>query len=409
MIRPGAAARRRRATLLVPMAACALLAATAIPGMAQPQSFGAYVESLWPQARAGGISRATFDSATSGLTPDPEVLRLTRRQPEYVRPLGAYMDVMVTASRISRGAQLAATWSETFREAETKFGVDRFVVLGIWAIETDFGSVPSRKDVFRSTATLAHARYRDTFFRDEFLAALHVMQDGRIPRQKMRGSWAGAMGQAQFIPSSFLKYAVDFSGDGQRDIWTTVPDVIGSIANYLARSGWQRDMPWGFEVLVPGGFDYRRSRASFAEWKRLGVKRADGRPLPERHDAVMLFPSGADGPAFLVTGNYLAIKAYNNSDAYALAVGHLADRMQGGRGIVTPWPADDHPLSRDNRIVLQRKLSELGYKVNNFQGQVDFDLRDSIRDVQAKAGWRADGNPSEKILKHVISLSAVRP
>ena len=408
MIEPGATARHRRAIWPIPMAACAFAVALSVPGMAQPQSFGAYVESLWPRARAGGISRTTFDSATSGLSPDAEVLSLTRRQPEYIRPLGAYIGTTVSASRISRGAQLARTWSDTLGQVEKTFGVDRFVVLGIWAIETEFGKVPSRKDVFRSTATLAYARYRDTFFRDEFLAALHVMQEGHIPREKMRGSWAGAMGQAQFIPSSFLKYAVDFSGDGQRDIWTTVPDVLGSIANYLAKSGWERGMPWGFEVMVPNGFDYRRSRASLAEWKRLGVKRADGQPLPERHDAVMLFPSGADGPAFLVTGNYLAIKAYNNSDAYALAVAHLADRMRGGKAIVTPWPANDHPLSRDNRIVLQRRLSELGYTVNNFQGQIDFDLRDSIRDVQAKAGWRADGNPTEQILKHVLSLPAVR-
>lgn len=373
-----------------------------------PQDFGTYVQSMWPDASRSGISRATFDSATVGLQPDAEVLGLTRRQPEYARPLGAYVGPMVSAARMTQGAKLATTWSETLNAVDKTFGVDRFVILSIWGIETGFGNVPSKKDVFRSLATLAHARYRNDFFRNEFLAALRIVQDDHIPRQKMRGSWAGAMGQAQFIPSSFLKYAVDFSNDGRKDIWTNVPDVLGSIANYLAKSGWQRGVPWGFEVLVPKSFDYRRSRASFAEWKALGIKRADGLPLPERHDAVMLFPSGGNGPAFLVTGSYLAIKAYNNSDAYALAVAHLADRMRGGGAIVTPWPANDHPLSRENRKALQLKLSQLGYKVNNFEGQIDFDLRDSIRDVQVKAGWRADGQPTEQLLNHVLAMRVQR-
>jgi membrane-bound lytic murein transglycosylase B len=372
------------------------------------QSFGAYLESLWPRAREEGISRRTFDSAVAGLQPDPEVLSLTTRQPEYARPLGAYMSPMVSASRISQGANLATGWAPTLKDIEKAYGVDPWIVISIWGIETSFGTIPSKKDVFRSLATLAYARYRDDFFRDELLAALHIIQDDHIPRAQMLGSWAGAMGQAQFIPSSFLKYAVDFSHDGRRDIWTNVPDVLGSIANYLEKSGWQRGMPWGFEVSLPKAFDYGRSRASFREWNALGVRRADGLPLPDRTDAVMLFPSGGNGPAFLVTANYLAIKAYNNSDAYALAVAHLADRMHGGKPIVTPWPADDHPLPRTDRMALQRQLSLQGYKVNNFQGQIDFDLRDSIRDVQAKAGWRQDGNPTAELLKYVLSQPARR-
>jgi lytic murein transglycosylase len=386
-----------------------LPAARADAQPAPPQDFNAFVQGIWPDASKNGISRATFDNATAGLQPDAEVLGLTRRQPEYARPLGAYIGPMVSAARIAQGTKLAATWSDTLTGVEKAFGVDRFVILSIWGIETGFGNVPSNKDVFRSLATLAHARYRNDFFRNEFLAALRIVQDDHIPRQKMLGSWAGAMGQAQFIPSSFLKYAVDFSNDGRRDIWTNVPDVLGSIANYLAKSGWQRGVPWGFEVLIPPNFDYRRSRASFAEWKALGIRRADGKPLPEASDAVMLFPSGGDGPAFLVTGNYLAIKAYNNSDAYALAVAHLSDRMRGGGGIVTPWPANDQPLSRDDRKTLQRRLSQLGYKVNNFEGQIDFDLRDSIRDVQFKAGWRPDGQPTEKLLKHILAMPVARP
>lgn len=372
-------------------------------------TFPAYLESLWPLARANGITRFTFDAAISGLQPDAQVLALTRRQPEYGKPLKDYIAGAVTAARIGQGAKLANSWTVPLAMSLKTFGVDPWIVLAIWGIETNFGTVPSRKDVFRSLATLAHARYRDDFFRDEFLAALKIVQNEKIPRAWMTGSWAGAMGQAQFIPSSYLKYAVDLSNDGQKDIWTSVPDVVGSIANYLGQSGWQRDLPWGFEVTLPPRFDYRRSRGSFREWALLGVQRAAGGALPERGDAVMLFPSGAGGPAFLVTANYLAIKAYNNSDAYALAVAHLADRMRGGKAFVTPWPADDRPLPREDRIALQKKMAQLGFQVNNFVGQVDFDLRDSIREVQVKAGWRADGHPTAMLLAHVLSLPVRNP
>lgn len=384
----------------------ALLGGSSMAGATGQESIGAYLEGLWPQAQSEGISRPVFDAAVGGLQPDPEVIRLTQRQPEYARPLEAYMAPMVSPGRIGQGAKLAATWAQTLKEVEKVYGVDRWIVISIWGIETNFGTVASKKDVFRSLATLAHARYRDDFFRTELLAAFHVIQDRHIPREQMVGSWAGAMGQAQFMPSSFLKFAVDFSADGRRDIWKNVPDVLGSIANYLQKSGWQRGLPWGFEVTLPAQFDYSRSRASFRQWSDLGVRRADGLPLPGRDDAVMLFPSGADGPAFLVTTNYLAIKAYNNSDAYALAVAQLADRMRGGKPLVTPWPPGDRPLSRTDRIALQRQLVRLGYKVNNFQGQIDFDLRDTLRDVQRKAGWRQDGNPTTELLNYVLSQPA---
>lgn len=377
--------------------------------VAQTQTFAVFVESLWPLARDNAITRRTFEAATAGLQPDAEVLALTRRQPEYGKPLGDYIAGAVTLSRITQGAKLAQIWTAPLADVRKSFGVDPWIVVAIWGIETHFGTVPSRKDVFRSLATLAHARYRDDFFRDEFLAALKIIESEKIPRERMTGSWAGAMGQAQFIPSSYLKYAVDFSKDGQKDIWTNVPDVLGSIGNYLGKAGWQRDLPWGFEVMLPSDFDFRRSRGSFREWAALGIKRAAGGAMPERGDAVMLFPTGAGGPAFLVTANYLGIKAYNNSDAYALAVAHLADRMSGGKAFVTPWPAGDSPLSRDDRIALQKKMARLGFKVGNFVGQVDFDLRDSIREVQADAGWRADGHPTAQLLAHVLALPVRNP
>jgi hypothetical protein len=209
------------------------------------------------------------------------------------------------------------------------------------------------------------------------------------------------MGQPQFMPSSFMEHAVDFSGDGRRDIWTNVPDVLASIANYLQKYGWKAGLPQGFEVVVPPSFDHRQSRGSFNDWRLLGLRRADGSAFPGDGNAILFFPSGARGPAFLVTDNFVTIKRYNNSDVYALAVSQLADRMQGRAGIRAEWPQDDRQLSMDERIALQRKLAELGYTVRNFTGHFDFDLRDAIRDVQVKLGTVPDGHPTPALLERI--------
>jgi membrane-bound lytic murein transglycosylase B len=362
------------------------------------QDFQSFVAGLWPEAKAEGVSRATFDAAFKGVEPDPQVIVATKRQPEYIRPTGAYIASLVSDGRIAAGQKRMVPYAETLAAVEAKFGVDRFILLSIWGIESHYGREPEGKEVIRSLATLAEARYRDDFFRNELIAALVILQQGRIARDKLLGSWAGAMGQPQFIPSSYLRYAVDFSGNPRADIWTNVLDVLASIANYFRQSGWSAGMPWGFEVTIPAGFDYRKSRASFADWTALGVKRADGAALPPTGDAILLFPSGHKGPAFLVTKNFEAIKRYNNSDAYALAAVHLADRLRGAGPIRARWPDDDKPLSREERVELQRALETLGYKVNNFQGQIDFDLRDNIREIQASAGRVADGNPDAALL-----------
>jgi len=276
--------------------------------------------------------------------------------------------------------------------------------LAIWGIESDFGAEKDTLDVVRSLATLAVVSDRPALFRGELIDALKMLQHDAIGRGNMIGSWAGAMGQPQFMPSEYLRYAVDFTGDGRRDIWTSVPDSLASIANYLHEEGWNPALPWGFEVVVPQGFDYRRSRASFAEWAGLGVKRADGKAMGSAGDAILYLPSGASGPAFLVTANFNVIKTYNNSDLYALAVGDLADRIRGGGPIRVAWPGNDVQLSRDDRITLQKKLAALGYKVNDFQAHIDFDLRDSIRDVQSKLGMVPDGNPTPELLRRLGEL-----
>jgi lytic murein transglycosylase len=381
-----------------------ILLASASAALAQDnsdESFTAFLAELWRDANRKGITRATFDAAFVGLSPDSRVIALTKRQPEYGRPFGDYVASMVSNLRITNGKRQAAQWQKTLAAVEKTFGVDPLILIAIWGIETGYGEVKARWDVFRSLATLAHARYRHPYFRNELLIALRIVQEGHVPRDKMVSSWAGAMGQPQFMPTSFIASAVDLSGDGRRDIWTSVPDVLGSMGNYMRKEGWQPGMPWGFEVVVPTGFDYRRSRGTFAEWTALRLRRADGEALPRGGDAVLFFPSGASGPAFLVTENFVAIKRYNNSDAYALAVAHLADRMRGRAPIRAAWPKDDVQLSRENRIVLQKKLAALGYPVRDFEGRIDFDLRDAIRDVQAKFGMMPDGHPTETLLRRL--------
>jgi len=366
---------------------------------AQEQKFDAFKADLWRDAQAKGVTRANFDLALKGVTPDQRVINATQRQPEYGKPVGDYVNAIVSNRRIADGQLKAREWAKTFDAVEQKFQVERWVLLALWGMESDFGTEKDRWDVFRSLATLAYVKYREPYFRNELLVAMRIMQDGQIPREKMVSSWAGAMGQTQFMPSNFVDYAIDFSGDGRADIWNNVPDVLGSTANYLRKWKWNASLPWGFEVIVPKGFDYMRSRATFADWQTLGVQRADGKPFPSAGQGILFFPSGANGPGFIVTENFTVLKEYNNSDAYAIAVGHLADRMHGGPLIKTAWPKDDRQLSRDARIALQKKLSALGYKVNEFEGHIDFDLRDNIRAEQNKLGLLPDGNPTAHLLE----------
>jgi lytic murein transglycosylase len=365
------------------------------------ESFAAFLEALWPDAQKEGVTRATFDAAFAGVMPDPRVLAATRRAPEYGKPFGEYLGSMVSAARIANGSRKAAQWAGTLRELESQYGVSASVLVSVWGIESSYGEASDKWDVIRSLATLAHARFQHPYFRGELIGALKIVQAGHIARRDLVGSWAGAMGQSQFMPSSFFAYAVDHTGDGRRDIWRSVPDVLASIANYLQKSGWQPGLPWGYEVVLPAGFDFGRSRATFRQWSALGLQRSDGGVLPASGEAILFFPSGAAGPVFLVTGNFVVIKRYNNSDAYALAVAHLADRIRGLPPIRAAWPRDDLQPSRAARIALQRKLAELGYKVRNFTGHFDFDLRDAVRELQRSYAMVPDGHPGRNFLDRI--------
>jgi membrane-bound lytic murein transglycosylase B len=387
---------RRRSFLML-----AFVLASARASGETTASFQLFLAALWRDAAARGITRETFDAALAGVTSDPAVLAAKRQQPEYGKPFGAYLASLVSPARLQAGLRKSAQWDGTLRAVEKKFGVDRSILVSIWGIESSFGEGDDRWDVFRSLATLAHAGFQHPLFRDELLSALKMLQEAHVPRRQFVGSWAGAMGQAQFLPSSYLTYAVDFDGDGRADIWRSVPDALASIANYLQKSGWLAGVPWGFEVVVPQRFDYRASRGAFRDWAQRGLMRADGGHLPEAGSAILFFPSGAEGPAFLVTANFLVLKRYNNSDAYALAVAELSDRLRGVGPIPASWPADDFQPSRGERIALQRRLSELGYKIEDFEGHLDFDLRDAVREEQQKLGMIPDGHPSRAFLSRI--------
>jgi membrane-bound lytic murein transglycosylase B len=371
-----------------------------------PRAYRAYIESLRPLAAERGITPATFDRALTSAPYDTEVARLSRRQPEYGRPVGDYLNSLVAQPRLSNGIRRIGELRGLLDSIEHSFGVPREVLVAIWGIETGYGANQGGKRVIPALATLAFLNYKGDFARDELITALRILQDGHIPPERMIGSWAGAMGQPQFIPSSFMRWAVDFSGDGKRDLWTSVPDVLASIANYLKEHGWQRGQPWGFQVVVPPDFDLRKSRGSFREWVTLGFKRADGGNLPTsnvRDEAILFFPSGARGPAFLVTKNFDVIKTYNISDVYALAVLHLADRFRGALPFSGRWPPNDVQLTREDRMRIQQELAKLGFKPNNMQGMIDFDLRDDIRAMQVKFGMTPDGHPTPEFLGRLTS------
>ncbi len=306
-------------------------------------SFEAFVGSLWPQARARGVSRETFEAAFRGVTPDPSVLAKTQKQAEFVKPVGEYLEKAVSQNRIERGRGRGAEFKSALERIDRKYGVDPYIVLGVWGMETNFGSFSGDNDVIRALATLAHARYRGDFFRKELLTALQILQQRHVPRAGFQGSWAGAMGQTQFMPSSFVAYAVDFDGDGRKNIWTDIPDALASTANYLKKHGWIDGETWGYEVRLPSGFDPSghgpTSYRDFSHWAREGFARADRESMPKSGRAALLLPAGAHGPAFLVTPNFKVIKSYNNSTSYALGVALLGDRLAGGSGVVARWPS----------------------------------------------------------------------
>ncbi len=287
------------------------------------------------------MSRITFDAAFLGVTPDPAVIEKSRNQAEFRKTIAEYLDTAVSEKRIALGREKYEQFQTWLGRAEATFGVDRYIIMGVWGLETKYGTYTGNDYVIRSLATLAAAHYRGAYFRTELIKALVILQEGHIEPAQMLGSWAGAMGQTQFMPSNFKPYAVDFDGDGRRDIWTSVPDAIGSTANFLKKHGWIRGETWGYEVRLPAGFDRGVESArpiAFSTWASRGVVRADAGAMPRDGVATLLRPAGVAGPAFLVTPNFKVIRSYNNSISYALGVALLGDRIAGWGPLKSRWP-----------------------------------------------------------------------
>jgi membrane-bound lytic murein transglycosylase B len=299
---------------------------------ADPQ-FRAFIQSLWPQAKARGVSRETFDRAFKDVTEDESVLALTHKQPEVVKTLAQYLAGAVSDTRIETGRTKAQEWKNVLVRANKTYGVDTSIILGVWGLESNFGGHTGDRSTIRCLATLAFAKYRGDYFRRELIAALEILEQGHVAAANMQGSWAGAMGQTQFMPSSFKAYAVDFDGDGRKDIWRDVADALGSTAHYLRKHGWKAGEPWGYEVVLAADAGHLAGgqERPLSFWSHEGLTRADGRPLPEKGSASLMVPPGGGGRAFLVTHNFKVIKTYNNSTSYALGVALLGDRITNGR------------------------------------------------------------------------------
>ena len=350
----------------------------------------------WKQgflARHGGARRAAYERELAGLTPDPSVIRLDRNQPEFSRPAGAYIQNAVTATRIAQARQRTdrVPWSVVQR-----YGVPSEILVAIWAQESAFGQVQGDNDVIRSLATLAWDGRRRDWAEAQLKDALDIVVDGRRSRAGLKGSWAGAMGQTQFMPDNYLRLGVDETGDGKVDIWGSDADALASAANLLSQAGWKRGQSWGYEVRLPANFDYsdaEGARHPWAYWAGRGVTLAQGgapNAAEAREEAVILLPQGARGPAFLALPNHYVIRRYNNSVSYALVIGLTADGIQGRPGLVGVWP-DDGPLSRDQRIGAQRALTALGYDTQGVDGVIGANTRAALRRWQMATGRLADG------------------
>lgn len=376
---------------------------------APQQSFEEWVASFKRQARREGVSQVAIDRAFAGASRLPAVIEADSRQPEFARPIWDYLDSAVSDQRVVRGRALMADHASLLASVERRYGVAPEYLVAIWGLESAYGANFGNYPVISALSTLAYDGSREGYGREQLMAALTIIEAGDIAPDRMVGSWAGAMGQTQFIPTTYLGHAVDGDGDGRRDIWGSLPDVFSSTANYLAESGWRRGEGWGTEVRLPAGFDYGLAELSDSlpidRWRAIGVTRADGAPLTAMGEGSIIVPAGHRGPAFLVLDNFRAILRYNNATSYALAIGHLADRLRGGDSFIGEWPRGDAPLSRDDRMDLQRLLTARGYDTGGVDGIIGPMTRAGIRRFQEELGLPEDGYPTLALLERLRTLS----
>jgi membrane-bound lytic murein transglycosylase B len=369
-------------------------------------NFRGCIAALWPLAEHRGVSRAAFDANVAGLTPDLRIMDLLDAQPEFTKSFWDYLDLLVSDDRIQNGRAVLAQHRATFDAVEKSYGVDRHVVAAIWGVESNYGTQIGDRSVIRSTATLACIGRRQDYFREEFLSALEILARGDVRPDHLKGSWAGAFGPTQFMPTSFKRYAVDFDGDGRRDVVDSVPDLVASTANNLKKDGWVAGQTWGYEVVVPQGFNFlladRARMMTMREWERAGIRRPGGKAFPRPDDkAFLLLPAGAQGPGFLMLPNFRAIMKYNPAEAYALAIGYLADRLRGGEPFAQAWPRHERVLTRAERYELQQHLAQRGFDVGEPDGRLGGKTRDALRRFQSSVGQVPDGFASGAVLEQL--------
>ncbi|SNT73103.1 lytic murein transglycosylase [Paracoccus seriniphilus] len=361
-----------------------------------------FVQSFRARALSSGVSASTYDRAMRIARYNPDVIRLDRKQAEFSRPVWLYLDSAVSDARIATGREKRAQLSGTLASIEARYGVPREIVLAVWGMESNFGANRGKMQIIPSLATLAYDGRRGEMFQNQLIAALKILQAGDTDAEHMLGSWAGAMGHTQFMPTSYLEYAVDFTGDGRRDIWSDDPtDALASTAAYLARNGWKRGQPWGTEVRLPDSFNMgqigKGTRKSNSAWAAQGVTRFGGGSLPSGSGSIIM-PAGARGPAFLVMDNFRALLRYNNSDNYALGVSFLAERIAGRSGIQGSWPRNDRPLSTSERKEIQQRLRAKGFYDGEIDGLFGSGTMTAVAAFQRSIGVTPDGYPTSILL-----------
>ncbi|WP_420134294.1 lytic murein transglycosylase [Rhodopseudomonas sp.] len=369
-------------------------------------NFDNCVAAFWPDAARRGISRESFERFTANLSPDLRLMDLMDSQPEFTKAIWDYLDILVNDNRLARGREILAQYKPQFDAAERAYGVDRYIIASIWGIESNYSTQMGDRYVLNSTATLACVGRRQAYFKDEFLTALEILHRGDLRPEQLRGSWAGAFGPTQFMPTAFKRFAVDADGDGRRDVVDNPADLIASTANNLKKDGWQSGQTWGYEVVMPQGFDYmkadRKQMLTLAQWEQMGVRRPNGQGFPRSSDkAYVLAPAGSEGPGFLMLNNFRTIMKYNPAEAYALAIGHFADRLRGGQPFVQPWPRHERVLSRSERLELQQLLAQRGFYRGTPDGQFGSMTREALRNFQASIGAPADGFATGDMLERL--------
>jgi lytic murein transglycosylase len=381
------------------LAAALLILGTALPAKAD---FASCVSGIRSQALDQGISAAVFDRAMGGVKPDMDVIKAMNNQPEFKTPIWDYLGALVDEERVAEGRALLARHASTLAAAESRFGVDRHTIVAVWGVESNYGQVRGKWSLPQALSTAAClGSRRNAFFRGELLATLKIIQRGDLRQEQLTGSWAGAFGHTQFIPTTYLRLAVDGDGDGRRDLVDSIPDALHSTANFMAKAGWNTGASWGYEVRVPAGYGGpvgRTSRSPVASWASRGLTKVDGSALTGGGNAGLVYPARG-GPGFLVFRNYDAAFSYNGADSYALAISLLADRLRGRPGVQQRWPTDDPPTSRAERREMQRLLTAKGYDVGEPDGAVGAKTRAAIEAIEASLGMPRTGRPGGKVLQ----------